>query len=455
MRLKIKGRQEISMFQRKIYSKLLEWKKESDGKTALLIEGARRVGKSTVAESFGRKEYKSYILIDFSKASEEVRNLFDDISDLNYVFLRLQLIYKTDLYERDSLIIFDEVQLCPRARQAIKHLVKDHRYDYMETGSLISIKKNIKDILLPSEERKISMFPMDFEEFLWATGDTTTSKILENVWENKVSLGDGVNRKLMRDFRLYMLVGGMPQAVASYIETNNFRKVDEVKRDILKLYEDDFRKIDATGRISMLFESVPAQLNTNASRYQVSSVLSGERAETVLELIADMVDSKIVQIAYYTNDPNIGLANTKDLRKFKLFLTDTGLLTTLIFKDKDFTENIVYEKLLSDKLSVNLGYVYENIVAQILATNGHTLYYYTFLNEKTKHNYEIDFLLSKKNKICPIEVKSSGYSTHKSLDAFSEKYSDRILEKYLVYTKDLKKDSGILMMPVYLLPFLK
>lgn len=443
------------MFQRKIYSKLLEWKQESDGKTALLIEGARRVGKSTVAESFGRKEYKSYILIDFSKASEEVRNLFDDISNLNYVFLRLQLIYKTDLYERASLIIFDEVQLCPKARQAIKHFVKDHRYDYMETGSLISIKKNIKDILLPSEERKISMFPMDFEEFLWATGDTTTSKILENVWENKVSLGDGVNRKLMRDFRLYMLVGGMPQAVASYIETNNFRKVDEVKRDILKLYEDDFRKIDATGRISMLFESVPAQLNTNASRYQVSSVLSGERAETVLELIADMVDSKIVQIAYHTNDPNIGLANTKDLRKFKLFLTDTGLLTTLIFKDKDFTENIVYEKLLSDKLSVNLGYVYENIVAQILATNGHTLYYYTFLNEKTKHNYEIDFLLSKKNKICPIEVKSSGYSTHKSLDAFSEKYSDRILEKYLVYTKDLKKDSGILMMPVYLLPFLK
>ena len=443
------------MFQRKIYSKVLEWKQESDGKTALLIEGARRVGKSTVAEAFAKQEYKSYILIDFSKASKEVRELFDDISDLDYIFLRLQLIYKTDLHERDSVIIFDEVQLCPKARQAIKHLVKDHRYDYIETGSLISIQKNIKDILIPSEERRISMFPMDFEEFLWATGDTTTSKLLTNVFEKKIPLGDAVHRKLMRDFRLYMLVGGMPQAVELYLEANNFRKVDEVKRDILKLYEDDFRKIDTSGRMSMLFDAIPAQLNTNASRYQVSSVLSGERAETVLELIADMVDSRTVQIAYHANDPNVGLSNAKDLRRFKLFLADTGLLTTLIFKDKDFTENIIYEKLLSDKLSVNFGYVYENVVAQMLVANGHALYYYTFLNEKTKHNYEIDFLLSKKNKICPIEVKSSGYNTHKSLDAFSEKYSDRILEKYLVYTKDLKKDSDILMLPIYMLPFLK
>ena len=296
---------------------------------------------------------------------------------------------------------------------------------------------------------------MDFEEFLWATGDTTTSKFLVNVFDKKVSLGDAGHRKLMRDFRLYMLVGGMPQAVESYIETNNFRKVDEIKRDILKLYEDDFRKIDTSGRISMLFDAIPAQLNTNASRYQVSGVLSGERADTVLELISDMVDSRTVQIAYQANDPNVGLANAKDLRRFKLFLADTGLLATLIFKDKDFTENIIYEKLLSDKLGVDLGYVYENIVAQILSAKGHALYYHTFLNEKSKHNYEIDFLLSKKNKICPIEVKSSGYNTHKSLDAFSEKFSERILEKYLVYTKDLKKDGDILMLPVYLLPFMK
>lgn len=438
------------MFQRKIYSKLLEWKHESDGKTALLIEGARRVGKSTVVEEFAKREYKSYILIDFSKAAKEVKELFDDISDLDYVFLRLQLIYKTDLHERDSVIIFDEVQLCPMARQAIKHLVRDHRYDYLETGSLISIKKNIQNILIPSEERKLNMYPMDFEEFLWARGDVTTTKLLASLFEKKIAMGDGAHRKLMRDFRLYMLVGGMPQAVHEYLETNNFRKVDEVKRDILKLYEDDFKKIDASGRISMLFDAIPAQLNTNASRYQVSSVLSGERAETILELLADMVDSKTVQIAYHANDPNIGFGNAKDVRRFKLFLADTGLLTTLIFKDKDFTENVVYEKLLSDKLGVNLGYVYENAVAQSLTAKGHALYYYTFLNQKTKHNYEIDFLISKKNKICPIEVKSSGYNTHKSLDAFSEKYSERISDKYLVYTKDMKKDSDILMMPIYM-----
>lgn len=443
------------MFQRKIYDKLWEWKRESNGKTALLIEGARRVGKSTIAEAFAKEAYKSYILIDFSKASKEVRELFDDVSDLDYIFLRLQLLYKTDLHKRESVIIFDEVQLCPMARQAIKHLVKDYRYDYIETGSLISIKKNIEGILIPSEERKISMFPMDFEEFLWAKGDTTTSRLLANVLEKFIPLGDAVHRKLMRDFRLYMLVGGMPQAVETYMETNNFRKVDEIKRDILKLYEDDFRKIDTSGRISMLFDAIPAQLNTNASRYQVSSVLSNERADTVLELIADMVDSKTVQIAYHANDPNVGLANAKDIRRFKLFMADTGLLTTLIFKDKDFTENIVYEKILSDKLSVNLGYVYENIVAQILSVNGNALYYHTFLNEKSKHNYEIDFLLSKKNKICPIEVKSSGYNTHKSLDAFSKKYSERILEKYLVYTKDLKKEGDILMIPIYLLPFFR
>ena len=443
------------MFRRKIYSKLLAWKQESEGKTALLVEGARRVGKSTLVEEFAKKEYKSYILIDFSKASKEVKGLFEDVSDLDYIFLRLQLIFKVDLHKRESVIIFDEVQLCPMARQAIRHLVKDGRYDYIETGSLISIKKNIKDILIPSEERKLSMYPMDYEEFLWAIGDQSTSKLLAEVLEKRIPLGDVTHRKLMRDFRLYMLVGGMPQAVSEYIETNNFRKVDEVKRDIIQLYLDDFKKIDATGKMSLLFDAIPAQLNTNASRYQVSSVLEGERADQILELIADMADSKTIQIAYHANDPNVGLANAKDLRRFKLFMADTGLFVTMIFKDKEFTENIIYEKLLSDKLSVNLGYVYENAVAQILAANGHALYYYTFLNEKTNHNYEIDFLLSKKNKLCPIEVKSSGYSVHKSLDAFAEKYSDRIVEKYLVYTKDLKKDADVVMIPVYLVPFLK
>ena len=442
------------MFKRKIYDKLLQWKREWTGRTAVLIEGARRVGKSTVAEAFGRNEYDSYILIDFSIASQTVKELFYDLSDLNFFFLQLQLHYRTDLTPRKSLIIFDEVQLFPLARQAIKALVKDGRYDYIETGSLISIRKNVQDILIPSEERKISMYPMDYEEFLWALGDHTTFPLLKSFFEKRRPLGEQMNRKLMRDFRLYMLVGGMPQAVDEYLRTNNFRMVDQTKRDILSLYEDDFRKIDPTGKISMLFDSIPAELNKNASRYQVSSVLEGERAGTVLERISQMVDSKTVLAAYHANDPNAGMANHKDLEKFKLFLADTGLFTTLIFKDKDFTENVIYEKLLSDKLSVNLGYLYENVVAQMLTAKGDELFYYTFPNEVSRKNYEIDFLLSRKNKICPIEIKSSGYRTHASLDQFSSRYSSRILEKYLVYTKDFQKVQDVIMLPVYMVPFL-
>lgn len=442
------------MFKRKIYNKMLVWKGESDGKTALLIEGARRIGKSTVAEEFAKREYESYILIDFAKASKEIRSLFDDVSDLNYLFLQLQLQYKTDLHERKSVIIFDEVQLCPMARQAIKSLVQDHRYDYIETGSLISIRKNVKDILIPSEERKISMYPMDYEEFLWAVGDDTTFSLLGKCYEAGRGLGDLVNRKLLRQFRLYMLIGGMPQAVNEYIETNNFRKVDVVKRDILTLYEDDFKKIDSTGRLSLLFDSIPAQLNTNASRYQTSAVLGTESSDRILELIAELKDSKTVLVSYHANDPNAGMSNAKDISRFKLFLCDTGLFTTLMFKDREFTENIIYEKLLSDKLSANLGYLYENVVAQILAANGNELFYYTMMNPVSRHNYEIDFIIARKNKICPLEVKSSGYKTHKSLDVFTEKFSERIQNRYLIYTKDMKKDKDSFCIPVYMVPFL-
>ncbi len=442
------------MFKRKIYDKFLEWKKNSDGKTALLVEGARRIGKSTTVEAFAQNEYESYILIDFSTAPKAVRELFDDISDLNYLFLQLQLQYKKDLYERKSLIIFDEVQLCPPARQAIKALVKDHRYDYIETGSLISIKKNVKDILIPSEERKISMYPMDYEEFLWAIGDTTTMQLLQKCFESGKPLGASLNRKLIRDFRLYMLVGGMPQAINEYIQTNNFKKVDEIKRDILNLYEDDFKKIDSTGRITMLFDAIPAQLNKNASRYQVSSVLEHERADNILELIAELKDSRTVLISYHVNDPNAGMSNNKNLTRFKIFLCDTGLFTTLMFKDRDFTENVIYEKLLNDKLSANLGYLYENVVAQTLASGGNELFYYTFPNETSRHNYEIDFLIARKNKICPLEIKSSGYKSHTSLDVFSRKFSDRILQQYLIYTKDLAKEKDIMCLPVYMTQFL-
>lgn len=298
------------------------------------------------------------------------------------------------------------------------------------------------------------MYPMDYEEFLWALGDHTTTALVRKLFDSHHPIGDKLHRKLMRDFRLYMLVGGMPQAVNEYLQTNNFRKVDTIKRDILNLYEDDFKKIDSTGKLSLLFDAIPAQLNKNAARYQVSSVLANDRADSILELIAELKDSKTVLVSYHANDPNAGMSTNKDLCKFKLFLCDTGLFTTLMFKDKDFTENIIYEKLLNDTLNTNLGYLYENIVAQILTCNGNELFYYTFFNETSRHNYEIDFLLASRNKICPIEVKSSGYKTHKSLDEFCKKYSDRILDKYLVYTKDLAKDSDILCLPVYMVPFL-
>ena len=450
----VRNRREHNMFKRKIYQKLLEWKNESDGHTALLIEGARRIGKSTIVEEFAKNEYESYVLIDFSVAPKSVRDLFEDVFDLNYLFLQLQLQFHVDLIERKSVIIFDEVQFCPKARQAIKHLVRDHRYDYIETGSLISIRKNVKDILIPSEERKVQMYPMDYEEFLWATGDSSSYNLIRQFYDMGRQLGQEVNRKLLQSFRLYMLLGGMPQAVNEYILTNNFRKVDLVKRDILTLYEDDFRKIDPTGKAAVLFDSIPGQLNSNASRYQVSGVIENARAEDLLQLISEMKESKTVLVSYHANDPNAGLSANKNLALFKLYVCDTGLFTTLMFKDRDFTENDIYLKILSGKLAANLGYLYENVIAQVLTANGNELFYHTFRNETSRHNYEIDFILARKNKICPIEVKSSGYKTHKSLDMFSEKYSERILKKYIVYTKDYMKDRDVVCLPVYMSPFL-
>lgn len=444
----------MRVFERKVYQKMLQWKKESEGKTALLIKGARRVGKSTIAEEFAKKEYSSYILIDFSIATKEVHELFEDLSDLNYLFLRLQLIYHVNLEKRKSVIIFDEVQKEPLARQAIKHLVKDGRYDYIETGSLLSIKRNVKDILIPSEETRIEMTPMDYEEFRWALGDKVTIPMLRSAFDNKISLGDDVNRRLLRDFRLYMLVGGMPQAVNEYLDTNNLSKVDRVKRSILELYQDDFRKIDPTGRASLLFSAIPSELSKNASRYQVSSVLPNTKPDRILGIVGDMKDSLTVNIAYHANDPSAGLSMHEDISRYKMFIMDTGLFVTLAFMDRDFTENIIYEKLLSDKLDADLGYLYENMVAQMLYSNGNRLFYYTFPKEKSTHNYEIDFLLARGNKVCPIEVKSSGYKTHASMDAFSGKFSGKIGQKYLIYTKDLRKDGDILCLPIYMTMFL-
>jgi predicted AAA+ superfamily ATPase len=442
------------IFRRKIYNDLLRWKQEYDGRTAILVKGARRVGKSTVVEEFAQKEYESYILIDFSGCSSEIRSLFDDVSDLNRIFLKLQLEYGVSLVERKSVIIFDEVQLAPKARQAIKHLVKDGRYDYIETGSLISIRKNVENILIPSEELQICMYPMDYEEFRWALGDTATIPLLRQCFEQRTSLGDATNRKLMRDFRLYMLVGGMPQAVVTLLETNNLEKVDLTKRTIIRLYEEDFNKIDNTGVASKLLHQIPAQLTSNANRYQAWSVSDGVPALKLSEIISEMRESMVVNLSYHANDPNVGMALHHDPYRFKMFMGDTGLFVTLAFWDKKFTDNRIYNKMLSDKLSADLGYVYENAVSQILKASGHELYYYTFPTDSGKHNYEVDFLIINGDKVNPIEVKSSGYKVHASLDAFCEKFSSRVNERFIVYTKDYHTESGVRYLPMYMAEFL-
>lgn len=433
---------------------MLQWKHEREGQTALLIKGARRVGKSTLAEEFASKEYDSYICIDFTEASHEVRELFDDVSNLDNLFMSLQFHYGVQLHPRRSAIIFDEVQNCPMARQAIRKLVKDHRYDYIETGSLISIKKNIQGIRIPSEETRLTLLPLDYEEFRWALGDTTSIPLLKEMFLSKQSLGDGVVRKLLRDFRLYMLVGGMPQAVNTYLATNNLSATDAVKREILELYADDFRKIDPTGKATRMFLAIPGQLAKNASRYQVGSVIEHAKQDRLEEILQDMKDSMVVLFSHHADDPTVGLSLHEDNTQYKMFLNDTGLFITLAFWDKDMTENIIYEKLLSDKLSADMGYIYENIVAQMLKANGNELYYHTWPTESGRHNYEIDFLLSRGAKLCPIEVKSSGYKSHASLDAFCKKFSDRIGSRYLIYTKDLRKDEATILIPVFMTMFL-
>ncbi len=442
------------IFKRKIYDELLLWKRTDDGKTAVLIQGARRVGKSTIAEEFAAKEYETYILVDFAACSTEIRELFNDLSDLNRIFMRLQLEYGVELKKRKSAIIFDEVQLAPKARQAIKYLVKDGRYDYIETGSLISIRKNVKDILIPSEEVKLYMYPMDYEEFKWALGDTATVKLLQGCFRNRTSLGDATNRKLMRDFRLYMLVGGMPQAVASYLESNNLEKVDSVKRSIITLYEDDFNKIDPTGNASKMFRQIPAQLTSNANRYQAWSATDGKRNSELAEIVSEIKESMVVNMSYHVNDPGVGMALHRATDKYKMFAGDTGLFVTLAFWDKKFTDNTIYHKLLSDKLSADLGYVYENVIAQMLKASGHELYYYTFPTDSGKHNYEVDFLIADGDKVSPVEVKSSGYKAHASLDAFCKKFSARIKNKYLIYTKDMRKEEDVQYLPAYMTMFL-
>ena len=443
------------VFKRKIYNEILEWKINRSDKYALLVKGARRTGKSTIVEEFAKNEFKSYILIDFAHTSKDIIALFDDTYELDFFFLQLQQLTGVRLYENESVIIFDEVQLLPKARQAIKYLVADGRYKYIETGSLISIKKNTMDILIPSEEHKISMYPMDFEEFLWAIDDEITAETIKLLLKNKKAAGNAMHRNLMRKFRLYMLIGGMPQAIEAYLEHNNLQIVDETKREIVELYEEDFTKIDGTGLAGDIYDAIPASLSKNASRYVLSKAREGVRAKQVREILPDILSSYTVNIAYHANNPRVGMSLEKDIDRYKLFTSDVGLFITLAFKDKKYTDNIIYNKLLSDKLEANLGYVYENAVAQMLTAKGNNLFYYTMKSETSNHLYEIDFLLSNGTKINPIEVKSGNYREHKSLDVFCEKFSSRIREKYVVHTKDYKWENGINYLPVYMIPFIE
>ena len=439
-------------FKRKAYSKLLDWKKNYSDKYAVLLEGARRVGKSTIAETFARNEYKSYIMIDFSKTTDNILKCFDDIGNMNMFFLRLQAETGVTLYEHESLIIFDEVQLFPKARQAIKHLVFDGRYHYLETGSLISIKKNVKDILIPSEEMKIQVYPMDYEEFCEATGNNYD--LLRQINDMGTAIGQSTNRKLMRDLRLYMAVGGMPQAIEAYVEGKNFSEIDQVKRQIISLYEEDFKKIDSSGRISALYHSIPAQLAKDPRKYRISTAIGKRTTLKTEELLYELIDSKTILPCFNSTDPRVSLADTKDFDSYKLYLSDTGLFVTLMFIDRPVTENDIYAKLLSDKLPSNLGYLYENLMAQMIVASGRELYYHTWEKKDSTHYYEVDFLISEGSKINAFEIKSSGTGKHESITEFSRKFSKNVKNIYLMSQKDIGKEENLQLKPFYLMPFL-
>lgn len=438
-------------FKRKVYDELQKWKENYADEYAVLLEGARRVGKSTIAENFAKNEYRSYILLDFSKASGRIKALFDDISDLDLFFLRLQAETGKTLFVHQSLIVFDEVQLFPRARQAIKHLVKDGRYHYLETGSLISIRKNVKDILIPSEEMRIQVHPMDYEEFCLATGGDY--ELLRNLAGLGRALGQSTNRKLMRDLRLYMAVGGMPQAVEAYVRGKSFSQIDFIKRRIIELYLDDFKKIDSSGCLSALYKSIPAQLAKGVRKFRVSTAIGRKSKAKVESFLFDLIDSRTVVPCFDTLNPGLSLSDGKDLDNFKLYIADTGLFVTLMFLDRPEVENTIYAKLLSDKLPANLGYLYENLVAQMISASGRELYYHTWEKENSSHYYEVDFLVSSAAKINVYEVKSSASGKHESIKVFSDKYSRYVGKKVLLSQKDIGNEESLLLRPFYLMPF--
>lgn len=448
---------------RKIYHQLVQWKEKSAGKTALLIDGARRVGKSYIAEEFAKREYASYILIDFNSVSKEITDLFEHyLNDLDTFFMYLSGYYNVKLYERKSIIIFDEVQLFPRARAAIKYLVADGRFDYIETGSLISIKRNIKNIVIPSEERHIKMNPMDFEEFLWALGNDTLMDIIKNCFEKNIPMGQMMHRKAMDYFRRYMIVGGMPQAVKEYIETQDFDSVDVIKRDILNLYRNDIIKY-AEGyerKVESIFDEIPAQLQKHEKKFRLSSISKEARFREYEDAMFWLEDAMITNMCYNSTEPSIGLKLNMDRMTLKCYMADTGLLISHSFDENGIVSEEIYKKLLFDKLECNKGMIIENIVAQMLTAAGHKLYFFSNPSrENSEDRMEIDFLIAKskissRHNISPIEVKSSKNYTLTSIRKFMYKYKEQLYTPYVLHTSDLKQEEGVVFLPVYMTPLL-
>lgn len=456
-------KKEVDILRRKIYTELLKWKEEEAGRTALLIDGARRVGKSYIVENFAKQEYKSYIIIDFNRVNQEVTELFENyLNDLDLFFMYLSNYYNVKLYERDTLIIFDEVQLFPRARAAIKYLVADGRYDYIETGSLMSIKKNVKDIVIPSEERHLRMYPLDFEEFLWALDNESLMDFIKVFFEKKKPLGAALHRKAMDYFRQYMIVGGMPQAVERYVETKDFERVDRVKRDILELYRADIVK-HAQGyemKVEQIFDDIPAQLQKHDKKFKLSSLKKEARFRDYEDAIFWLSDAMIVNVCYNSTAPNIGLKLNMDRVTMKCYMADTGLLISHAFDENGIVSEEIYKKLLFDKLEVNKGMIMENIVAQMLVASGHKLYFYNNPSrDDASLRMEIDFLIAKskitsKHNISPIEVKSGGKYTLTSLKKCREKYAEQLDTLYVLHKNDLKVEEGIVYLPLYMTPLL-
>ena len=446
------------MLKRKIYEKLLEWKRRSNGDTALLIDGARRVGKSYVVKAFAEREYKSHIIVDFGIVPQDVIDLFiNDSYNLDLFFAKLSAFYSTPLYKRNSVIVFDEVQQFPKARQLIKYLVADGRYDYIETGSLIRLKKNVQDIIIPSEEEHVEMFPLDFEEFLWALGDETTAPLIRACFESKTPLGQALHRKIMNDFRQYVLVGGMPQSVLAYLKEKSFEDSDVAKRRILRLYRDDVSKF-AEGyedKVFAIFDGIPGQLSKKEKKYKLSSISKEARFRSYEDSFIWLHEAMIVNNCFNATDPNVGLALSADNATQKCYMADTGLLVTHTFMDSSFTENELYRAILFDKLSINEGMIMENAVAQMLRANGHKLYFYSRSDSENRENHmEIDFLITEKKKVSPIEVKSNNYASHSSLDKFRKKFGPKLGNAYILYSKDIMIKDEIIHLPFYMAMFL-